>query len=56
MPPKERSLAFRRENATRDKAKRRKPAGPRVPRTEAYDRNKRAATRASLRDPAIWID
>jgi hypothetical protein len=49
MPPKQRTARERRETMTRDKAKRRKPAGPRVPKSEAYDRNKRVAVRAELR-------
>lgn len=49
MPPKERTAKERRDTMARDKAKRRKPAGPRVPRHEAYARHKRVQVRAELR-------
>lgn len=55
MPLKTRSRAFRREQMTRDKAKRRKPAAPKPARNEAYDRNKRVANRAALRDTGMWL-
>jgi len=41
MPSKERSRNFRREQTAKDKARRRKPAGPRVPKREIYQRAKK---------------
>ena len=56
MPPKTRSRAFRREQMSRDKSKRRKPAAPKEGRAaDAYDRNKRVAEKAALRDVGMWL-
>lgn len=55
MPVKKRNAAFRREQMTRDKAKRRKPAGPRDPRHTSYNRDGRVNERAKLRDFGAWL-
>lgn len=55
MPVKKRSRSFRREQAGRDKAKRRQPAGPRKPKAVAYDRDARVNVKADLRDFGMWL-
>lgn len=58
MPPKERSRAFRRKQMQQDKAKRGVRSDDRAlraPKTEAYQRNLRSATRAEL-DAGWWYE
>jgi hypothetical protein len=55
MSTKTRNRKFRREQMSRDKAKRGKQAGPRAPKREAYDRDERVNVRAELNTKWGWL-